>query len=92
MPEAFECVDICVYFQSRATICEYLSKLTDVIVDLGYTFYVNYNRLQRAIDKMKRAEAQRSEAVSCLINRSERDRRAPERLNIASTKSKSYLE
>ena len=86
MPEAFECVDICVYFQSRATICEYLSKLTDVIVDLGYTFYVNY------IDKMERAEAQRSEAVNCLINRSVRDRRAPERLNIASTKSKSYLE
>ena len=86
----------------KITICEYLSKLSDFISNLSLTFDAHYNfnlerlehqrRFQRAVDNIVRAEDREAESVIYLRNRPKRYRRAPERLNITSTKSKSYLE
>ena len=87
---------------STTKINEYLSKLYGYTSKLNFAFDCNYShflvrqynqrRAQRAADKMARTENREAESINYLRNRSKRDRRAPERLNITSTKSKSYLE
>ena len=52
----------------------------------------NQRRAQRAMDRIVRGEGREAESVIHLSKRPKRDRRAPERLNITSTKSKTYLE
>ena len=86
---------------SKEKIHEYLSKLSDFTSKINFAFDCDYKhyllrqyhrrRAQRAVDKMIRAEDREAESIIYLRNRPKRDRRAPERLNIASTKSKSYL-
>ena len=87
---------------STTKINEYLSKLYGYTSKLNFAFDCNYShflvrqynqrRAQRAADKMARTENREAESINYLRNRPKRDRRAPERLNITSTKSKSYLE
>ena len=87
---------------NKAKIHEYLSKLSGFILSIDYAFSGNYchylerqynqRRAQRAIERMERAEDREAESVIYLSNRPKRDRRVPQRLNITSTKSKTYLE
>lgn len=88
---------------SKTKIHEHLSKLSDFVSNLNYAFAGNlerhylerqYNqrRAQRAMDRIVRGEGREAESVIHLSKRPKRDRRAPERLNITSTKSKTYLE
>ena len=80
---------------SKTKIHEHLSKLSDFVSNLNYAFagnYYNQRRAQRAMDRIVRAEDREAESVIYLSNRPKRDRRAPARLNITSTKSKTYLE
>ena len=87
---------------SKTKINEYLSKLSGFTSNLNFAFDCNYKhylvrqynqrRVQRAADKMVRAEDREAESIIYLSNRPKRDRRAPERLNITTTKSKKYLE
>ena len=90
---------------SKTNIKEYLSKLSgftfhlNLLFDKNYNHYVvrqiglyNQRRAQRVVDKIVLAEDREAESIIYLRNRPKRDRRAPERLNITSTKSKSYLE